>query len=146
MEGQRETSLAAAGEKAVRDKQKRMTKQKTLIWRILSQTKSHPTAEWVYAEARKDMPNISLGTVYRNLQLLVADGMAQELNYGKGVSRFDANTQLHYHFVCEKCGKVYDMDSPLQEDILLYGEDCGCGEIHHYRLEFYGICRHCLDK
>lgn len=130
----------------VREKQKRMTKQKTLIWRILSQTKCHPTAEWVYEEARKDMPNISLGTVYRNLQLLVADGMAQELNYGKGVSRFDANVGTHYHFVCEKCGKVCDIEMPLQKHMLLPVEDCGCGEVHRYRLEFYGVCNDCLYK
>ncbi len=129
-----------------REKQKRMTKQKMLIWQILSQTKCHPTAEWVYEEARKDMPNISLGTVYRNLQLLVADGMAQELNYGKGVSRFDANAGMHYHFVCEKCGKVYDMEMPLKKDTFLQGVDCSCGKIHRYRLEFYGICQDCLDK
>ena len=126
-------------------KQKRMTKQKALIWQILSETKRHPTAEWVYGEARKDMPNISLGTVYRNLQLLVADGMAQELNYGKGVSRFDANAETHYHFVCERCGRVYDVEMPLKKEVLLRGEDCGCGKVRRYRLEFYGVCHDCLN-
>lgn len=130
----------------VREKQKRMTKQKMLIWQILSQTKCHPTAEWVYVEARKDMPNISLGTVYRNLQLLVADGMAQELNYGKGVSRFDANAGTHYHFVCEKCGKVCDVEMPLAKNMMLPMADCSCGKVHRYRLEFYGLCNDCMDE
>ena len=125
-------------------KQKRMTKQKALIWQILSETKRHPTAEWVYGEARKDMPNISLGTVYRNLQLLVSDGMAQELNYGKGVSRFDANIEMHNHFVCERCGRIYDIDEPMRECSTLNRTHCGCGEIHRYRLEFYGVCHSCL--
>lgn len=126
-------------------KQKRMTRQKALIWEILSHTKSHPTAEWVYEEARKVMPSISLGTVYRNLQMLVADGMAQELNYGKGFSRFDANSKMHYHFVCGKCGKIYDIAKPLKDGISAYAEEIDCGEIHCYRLEFYGTCKDCLQ-
>lgn len=142
---QQQEMLDAAA-KPVIAKQKRMTKQKALIWQILSQTKSHPTAEWVYAEARKIMPNISLGTVYRNLQLLVADGLAQELSYGKNVSHFDANAGMHYHFVCEKCGRVYDIEMPLKKSIFSPGEDCGCGKVHHYRLEFYGVCHHCQDE
>ncbi len=140
-----ENQLSLSKQKTSRGKQKRMTKQKALIWRILSQTKSHPTAEWVYDEARKDMPNISLGTVYRNLQLLVADGMVQELNYGKGVSRFDANPHMHYHFVCEQCGTIYDIDAPRKEAILLCKENCSCGKVHSYRLEFYGVCHRCQN-
>lgn len=126
-------------------KQKRMTKQKALVWEILSQTKSHPTAEWVYLEARKSMPNISLGTVYRNLQWLVTEGMAQELNYVKGISRFDANAQIHDHFVCERCGRIYDMDTSVKVAVAADKRQCGCGKIHGYRLEFYGVCCQCLE-
>lgn len=127
-------------------KQKRMTKQKALIWDILSKTKSHPTADWVYAEARKEMPNISLGTVYRNLQLLVADGMAKELNYGKGFSRFDANTGQHYHFVCQHCGRIEDITPSLKEDMITTMQTHVHGKIQRYRLEFYGICEQCLAE
>ena len=130
----------------VSGKQKRMTKQKTLIWHILAGTKSHPTADWIYGEARKEMPNISLGTVYRNLQLLVSDGIAQELNYGKGVSRFDANIEPHYHFVCTHCGKIEDIPVSVREDVMSYAKSYINGEVSCYRLEYYGICNQCCKK
>ncbi len=127
-------------------KQKRMTKQKKLIYEVLSSTKSHPTADWIYAEARKVLPDISLGTVYRNLQVLLEEEQIQELNYGKSQSRFDANPQLHYHFVCQQCGAVMDCDDlePIQfEPSFLVSLP---GVAHTYRLEFYGLCHACNQK
>ena len=127
-------------------KQKRMTKQKALIWDILSNTKSHPTADWVYEKARKEMPNISLGTVYRNLQLLVTEGQVRELNYGKGFSRFDADMNPHCHFVCEVCGNIEDLPILLQEDLVAAAQAQLKGRIEDYRLEFYGVCAYCKQK
>lgn len=124
-------------------KQKRMTKQRRLIYEILASTKSHPTAEWIYNEARKTMPAISLGTVYRNLQVLAAENQIIELNYGKGQSRFDAHTAPHYHFVCERCGAV--MDCPHMQPLFEMEQISDApGEVHDYRLEFYGVCKDCL--
>ena len=94
----------------VLDKQKRMTKQKKLILDILSSSGCHPTAEWIYQEARKVLPDISLGTVYRNLRSLKEEGKIQELNYGKAFSRFDYNPGRHCHFICDICGQVFDCD------------------------------------
>ncbi len=124
-------------------KQKRMTKQKAVIFDIISSTTSHPTADWIYEQARKRIPDISLGTVYRNLQVLIHDGKIMELNYGKGQSRFDGNANLHYHFVCEQCGKLYDFAC---DDSLISGETFANvpGKIQSYRLECYGICNDCL--
>ncbi|NLF79765.1 MAG: transcriptional repressor [Clostridia bacterium] len=125
-------------------KQKRMTRQKAVVHEVLQSTTSHPTADWIYREARKQIPGISLGTVYRNLQALLEEGQIMELNYGKGQSRFDGNAEQHYHFVCEKCGKVYDfaMDSPtISQEVL----DAAPGLVKDYRFECYGICKDCLD-
>jgi len=82
-------------------KRKRMTRQKQVVYDVLCSTKSHPTAEWIYSEARKQIPNIGLGTIYRNLQVLLEEGKIRELNYGKSQSRFDGDPSPHYHFVCE---------------------------------------------
>ncbi len=124
-------------------KQKRMTRQKKLIYEILCSTTSHPTADWIYEEARKKIPDISLGTVYRNLQVMREEGQILELNYGKNQSRFDGNPKPHYHFVCEKCGRVLDFDP---QDQLISDEvlTAAPGLVKSHRLECYGICNDCL--
>ena len=126
------------------NRQKRMTRQKRVIYDILCSTDTHPTADWIYQEARKQIPDISLGTVYRNLQVLLSDGKILELNYGKGQSRFDGNPEPHYHFVCEKCGRVLDfsMDAPpVPAEVLAAAP----GKVLVHRLECYGICKDCLS-
>ncbi|MDD2569196.1 MAG: transcriptional repressor [Clostridia bacterium] len=125
---------------------KRMTKQRRVIKEILCSTKSHPTAEAIYVEARKRLPDISLGTVYRNLQVLLDENAIIELNYGKGFSRFDGNTIPHYHFVCQDCGRVYDVDAPVCEEILKMANTKIPGQVTLHRLEFYGRCHNCLEK
>lgn len=123
-------------------KQKRMTKQKKLIYETLCNTTSHPTADWIYEQVRKHISDISLGTVYRNLQVLKDEGKIIELNYGKGQSRFDGNPQLHYHFVCEKCCQVLDFETnkDLITSLVL---EAAPGDVSEYRLEVYGICDEC---
>lgn len=88
---------------------RRNTYQRQLILEILKSTTSHPTADWIYEQARKELPNISLGTVYRNLKILKEEGLIIELTDGKQ-SRFDARIDDHYHFKCEKCGAIYDIE------------------------------------
>lgn len=126
-------------------KQKRMTKQKAAVYDVLCSTASHPTADWIYEQTRKKIPEISLGTVYRNLQSLCEDGKIMTLNYGKGQSRFDANPHPHYHFVCESCEKVYDfsLSGPRISGELLKAAP---GEVRSYRFECYGLCNYCLEK
>lgn len=122
----------------------RMTKQKQLILDILRNTSSHPTADWVYEQARKVLPDISLGTVYRNLNVLREEGQIMELNYGSTFRRFDGNPQNHYHFVCEVCGKVYDVDIPVKQQLNREVEDVLGAQVFYHRLEFYGKCQRCL--
>lgn len=122
---------------------KRMTRQKKLILDILRSTKTHPTADWIYAEARKVLPDISLGTVYRNLGVLKEAGEIMELNYGSTYSRFDGNPENHYHFVCLKCGRVTDVDMPVHRELEKEAEESGCGKVSYHRLEFYGVCPEC---
>ena len=119
-----------------------MTRQKRVIQEVLCSTRSHPTADWIFEEARKQIPDISLGTVYRNLQVLLEEGKIQELNYGKAQSRFDGNPEPHYHFVCRECGRVMDFldGAPgIDPNILLFAP----GQVESCRLECYGVCLDC---
>lgn len=123
----------------------RVTRQKKLILEILRSTNTHPTADWVYEQARKQLPDISLGTVYRNLSVLKGAGEIMELSYGSTFSRYDGNPHNHYHFVCEKCGRVLDVALPVRTEL---EEELALKEAHlvrSHRLEFYGVCRDCLE-
>jgi Fur family peroxide stress response transcriptional regulator len=125
----------------------RKTRQRDLILKTLRGTKSHPTADWIYEQVKKKMPNISLGTVYRNLGTLREMGEIMELNYGSKYSRFDGNPKNHYHFVCTVCGAVIDVencpvDSKLDECVAEENDV----EVFFHRAEFYGICSECKNQ
>jgi len=124
-------------------RQLKFSKQRDLILRLIRSTKCHPTADLIFEQARKEMPNISLGTVYRNLTILRDEGKIQELTFGKGVCRYDGDLRDHYHVRCVECGKVEDVPhiSPRcsgQEIEKLTGY-----QIHSLRLEYLGICTKC---
>jgi Fe2+ or Zn2+ uptake regulation protein len=124
----------------------RKSRQREVILDVLKGTKAHPTADWIYHEVRKEVPNISLGTVYRNLRLLREMGEILELQYGDGKSRFDGNPADHYHFTCQRCGKIYDVEEPLRKDMEKdIARKLGFTVTHH-RVEFYGICRECQGE
>jgi Fur family peroxide stress response transcriptional regulator len=120
----------------------RRTKQREMILKVLRSTDTHPTADWIYQQVRESLPNISLGTVYRNLRTLVENGEILELSYGSTFSRFDGNPENHYHFTCEKCGNVYDLDLPVRKELDEAVEKLGM-KVQSHRLEFYGICHNC---
>ncbi len=125
--------------------QRRMTKQRKKILDVLRSTKSHPTADWIYDQVKKDIPNISLGTIYRNLSVLEDMGEIIELNYGSSYSRYDANPENHYHFTCLSCGKVMDVD--LEMDCALNEKVANLidGEVEYRRTEFFGYCSECSE-
>ena len=86
------------------------SKQREAIKSFLVGRYDHPTAETVYLGIKQEFPNISLGTVYRNLSLLSDIGEIQKLSTGIGPDRFDGNAAPHYHFICTRCGRVLDID------------------------------------
>jgi len=121
----------------------RMTKQKKVILDILRSSSCHPSADWVYEQARKAIPDISLGTVYRNLNVLKDMGAILELNYGSTYSRYDGTSDNHYHFFCEKCKNLFDVNIPVYQGLDKMVEDT-CGyDVNHHRMEFYGVCNEC---
>lgn len=87
----------------------RYSKQRNLILDILRANRVHPTAEWIYEQARVIMPSIGLATVYRNLKQLVEAGEIERITGADGVERFDGDMHRHYHLKCRRCGRLYDL-------------------------------------
>ena len=121
------------------------SRHREMIKSFLMTRKDHPTADMVYMNVRQQNPNISLGTVYRNLTLLADIGEIQRLRVGDGVDHFDADTSLHYHFVCTKCGCVEDLDMDSIEEINEAASARFDGQIDGHVTYFYGTCGNCLQ-
>lgn len=124
-------------------KAQRNTLQRQVVLEELKRLTSHPTAAELYEITRAHLPKISLGTVYRNLELLADNGVIQKLEIGGSEARFDGNPKRHYHVRCIHCDRVDDVhDLP---------EDFGKGEVKSlrgykilgFRLEFTGVCPEC---
>lgn len=122
---------------------RRMTRQRQAIINMLAASHEHPTAEMIYAAVCRELPDISLGTVYRNLQLLVAEGQVREIAKGREGARFDGNLQPHSHFFCQCCGAVYDVPAYPAEISPEYLHNMP-GRLLNQRTDFFGICQECL--
>lgn len=122
------------------------SRQRQVIKDFLMNRKDHPTADVVYMNVRQEYPNISLGTVYRNLTLLADMGEIQRLRLGDGVDHFDADTSRHYHFVCSECGSVTDLKMDNIDNIIDIASMNFDGEIQGHVTYFYGICGNCRQK
>ncbi len=122
------------------------SRQRDMIRNYLGSTKEHPTAEMVYNSVREQFPNISLGTVYRNLNLLVSNGEAVKIDCGDGSERFDGRVSPHYHFICHGCGRVLDIEMPSIEHIDTLAGSSFDGDIEGHSVYFYGRCSGCKNK
>ena len=122
---------------------KRYSKQRETILNILHNTKSHPTAASIYEEARKTIPNISLGTVYRNLAELDQDGTIISLKVKDGSDHFDGNNLSHPHFYCRDCKKIIDLELPFAEEFVSKCASASDSEIDSHSLVFFGRCSGC---
>ena len=97
----------------------RNSKQKSALLKLIKQgTLDHPTADEVYQAMRKVCPSISMGTVYRNLNQMEESGEIKRLSFTDGPDHYDYNTSTHYHYICRKCGRIYDMPTGVKEAIL----------------------------
>lgn len=88
----------------------RLTPQRQRVYNVLLEERDHPTAERIFMRAKKDMPDISMATVYNCLDALVKCGLAKQVNVERGASRFCPNMHEHLHFQCEACGGIFDID------------------------------------
>ncbi len=126
----------------ISQKRERMTAQKSFIFDYLKSVKTHPSAEVVYKEIKKKLPNISQGTVYRVLNNFKEKGEIQAIDT-KDTVHFDADISDHAHFICEKCGNVFDVMSECSECGILKNKKIKAGKINHYKINFYGVCSAC---
>lgn len=122
------------------------SRQRECIQQFLCSRYDHPTAETVYLNVKKEFPNISLGTVYRNLSLLAELGKIQKISTGIGPDRFDGNPAPHYHFFCSQCGSVIDLEMEGIDHINIIANSQFDGEIDGHITYFYGKCSDCLKK
>ena len=122
------------------------SRQREAIKTFLMTRYDHPTAETVYLGIRDEFPNISLGTVYRNLALLAELGEIKKLSTGIGPDRFDGRSEPHYHFICNECGSVLDLSVEGLDHINILAGQNFDGEIEGHQTYFFGKCPDCKNK
>ena len=124
----------------------RKTKQRERILEVLKSAKGHPTADWLFIELKKEFPRLSLGTVYRNLAILIEQGLVQKIHFNSTYDRFEANTKPHYHMICDRCGSMEDLNNPPFQDLDSRIKNETGFLILSHRLEFHGLCSKCRKK
>ncbi len=122
------------------------SRQRDAIKENLMHRKDHPTADMVFSDIRQEFPNISLGTVYRNLSLLSDIGEIQRLPASDGADRYDGNVVPHDHFICKCCGSVTDMAMVDAEALARSVDSRFDGLIEYCSVNFYGICGDCRHR
>jgi len=123
--------------------QSRQTRQRRVVYESVKRSKRHPTADMIFDKVRKSLPNISLGTVYRNLSVLKEQGLLNELHGTDRKTHYDANLNPHAHFTCTKCGSIIDIMGCPEIDWQSLEELDGCS-VDNQKIEFSGICSSCL--
>lgn len=125
----------------------RNSKKRAAILDAIRNTDCHPSAEWIYQTLKPDHPDLSLGTVYRNLTFFQDQGVIKSVGVVNGQERFDANTQSHCHFVCNECSAVIDLPE-IKPDLELdttVSQQYGYSVARH-ELIFYGTCENCTKN
>ena len=122
-------------------------RKRDAILSCLRSTESHPSADWVYERVKQEIPDISLATVYRNLNLFKEQGLIQSLGTVQGVERFDGNTAPHVHYICTGCGRVVDLPGlSVPEEMNHAAELESGGRVAACQLTFTGTCGTCSQN
>lgn len=129
------------------EKKQNYSKKREAILNVIRGTTSHPTAEWVYQQLKPEIPDLSLGTVYRNIAQFKKDGIIASVGVVNGQERYDGNLHPHTHFVCSGCGSVIDIPGEYLEANI--GQEIS--KKYHLRVDsgeviFRGSCSECLQK
>ena len=122
------------------------SKQRERILELLRSTGSHPTADWIYQQMKREFADLSMGTVYRNLNILIEQGLIKKIDFGSTFDRFDANIGPHYHFVCERCGSISDLALPIDAGLNERVNQNTPFRASRHRIEFYGVCDRCASE
>lgn len=125
----------------------RNSKKRQAIYEAMKKTDKHPSAEQLYELLKPEYPELSLGTVYRNIGILMDEGLIVSVGKVGGEERFDAVTNPHSHFICSECGAVVDVqlqniEVPKYESV----EETLGGKVKYHSLSFVGVCKNCINK
>jgi Fur family peroxide stress response transcriptional regulator len=130
-----------------RNNHHKITPQRLAIVKILSKSTGHPGVEDIYAQLQNDFPTMSLATVYRNIVLIKSFGEVLELGFPDGSNRYDGNKPYpHPHVICVECKKIVDPEIESLDEIKKDVARKTNFKILNHRLDFFGICSHCLAK
>ena len=122
-------------------------RKRDAILDYLRQSKAHPSAEMIYTQLKPQIPDLAMGTVYRNLTLFKEQGLVSSVATVKGVERFDGNTDPHVHFICSGCDAVIDLEEMQVPDTLHRAASLCCGgQVEQCQLSFSGRCRDCISQ
>lgn len=121
----------------------RNSKQRNIILKTLTARPTHPTAEQLYGRVKEDNPSISLGTVYRNLNLLAQSNLIRKIDGLHNTAHFDHNIMDHYHFTCLNCGDVFDIPCDIARDIQTKAEKASGFKITEHEIVLKGFCKKC---
>src|SRR5689334_23214716 len=123
-----------------------VTQQRTAVYEYLHRAAQHPTAEEVFLAVKPQLPKISLATVYKNLEALVACGAASKLTYGDAAARYDIRTDHHYHARCLRCGRLADVEPRGGEELARLVNPPRGFKVEDYHVEVVGFCKDCKQN
>ena len=121
------------------------SKQREMIYQAVKEEAVHPTADMIYHRLKADNPNLSLGTVYRNLNQLCEQGMLLRVQAPFGAEHYDGRTDVHYHMQCSCCHRVFDIPVEALQDAAQVVERQTGHHITGQTVTFSGICKYCMD-
>ncbi len=130
----------------LRDKGYNITHQRLVVYKALMESKEHPSAEELYRHVRKSYPIISLGTVYKSLEMFEKLGLIQKVNYLYNTARYDANVMPHGHLVCKSCNQVVDLVLDEIPHIPIPEGEKGDFDVDTVVVQFLGHCKQCRKK
>lgn len=125
---------------------RRNSKQRERIYEFIQSRMDHPTVHIVYKALKKKMPSISLGNLYRNINILVEEGRITRREFGDGLEHYDAIPGLHYHFICDACKKITDFPMQPQDSIMKKARGMTKHGISGHTIQFYGTCDTCRNR
>jgi Fur family peroxide stress response transcriptional regulator len=121
----------------------RFTPQRRHVYDVLLQKRDHPTAEEVFFRSKREMPDISMATVYNCLDALVQCGLVRQVHLERGATRYCPNMEEHCHYYCDECGSVFDVALPADAPSVPRPRGF---KVDHYEIAVHGVCAECAGK
>ncbi len=144
--GSRSYSVGVRSSKFARPRRHNYTRQRELLLGLLYGTDAHPTAAELFEALRPEIPQLSLGTLYRNLDVLVSEGLIEQIPTVGAERRYQAKLRPHHHFICEDCGIIRDAELPVPKQLKSRLRRAYHLNADKIRIEFYGLCQRCSDR